>query len=375
MLTILSRIWFASALLLIVLLSWLIPGRDRLYGYGERAVIAPPSLANIESGQFQNSLEKFLNFHLTSLEYQLILKNTIYAWLNFGQFHSGLQGKIYRGKNGILFEKDYLVETYSKAITGESIRATALANIEQLKILQHNLNRLGISLIVLMAPCKVDFFDFAAPWHFRIREPHFRNGSRITGLIYENFLAKADIPFVNCFTPLDQPGLREISFPDQGTHWSMYGAAICLKELAARLHEIRPSEFPAIEISGKMISGQAGYGERDLANLLNIWPPYTQGRNTYDLAVFKKARQPVPLLIWGDSFIEQLFANMELSGYAESGQSIAMVNMFPQRDEFLAALKKAKAFVIAGNVLKFMSPFWEESMRKLNGYFKQGAAQ
>lgn len=361
--------WFPAAFLCFILLSWLIPGRGNIHGYGEAVPFPSLSLATFTSSQFQDSLGKYLNFHLTSLEYQLFIKNTLYSALNFGQFYSAFQGQICRGKDNILFEKPYLAKSYATTINKASVDNLAKFYTSQLVILQNNLARRQVPLIVVMAPSKVDLFDYAAPWYFRARSPALRTGSAIAGPIYADYLNKAGVPFVDCYGPLNQPGIKEIAFPDHGTHWSMYGAAICLGKLSETLHKMDPRIFQLVDITEKTTSTEAAFGERDLADLLNIWPAYRKGRNIYDLAVFKKLGKPIPLLIWGDSFMEQLLANMRLAGFTSSEKATYFENRMPSQEEFKASLSKAKAFIIIGNVLKFISPYWEEDLQRLNSYF------
>ena len=144
--------------------------------------------------------------------------------------------------------------------------------------------------------------------------------------------------------------------------------------IARKLHELNPAEFPEIEIAGKFVSDDSFYAERDIAKLLNIWPHYKNGRNSHYHAVFRKTRRPLALLVMGDSFMGQLLANMNLSGYTTYENSFHFENRLPTRDEFRTALRAARACIIVGNVQKFITPFWEGYVAALNGYFSGPAS-
>ncbi len=355
----------------VIIFSWVLYSTRAPFGFVEKVATPQFSLEGFLDCNYQKTAEKYLARKIPSLKYLLYLKNDIYDLLNFGFFHAGYDRTIIQGKDGILFEYGNLSVTYGNT-PPEVIRELSQKSALELKRLNSFLAERGIPLIVVLAPCKVDFFDFATPWRFKVLNPELKIGSANVGPIYEELLARDGIHFVNCFPILDKPGLREISFPDRGTHWTLHSSALCLEKIASELHHINPDKFPLIDITGTKKIREFTNAESDLADLLNIWPKYSRGKPYAYMADFAPLNKPYPLLLHGDSFSHQIHSNMILSGYSTWEMIKYFENRSIPREEFLSLLKEVKAVILVGNVLKFILPqWWLDLAAPLNKYLEE----
>lgn len=319
---------------------------------------------------FQKGAEEYLARHIPSLTYLFYLKNDIYDLLNCGHFHAGYNGKIVQGRNGILFEKNYLIGSFGY-ITSQKLADIALQTAQSLKRLEQLLAKRGVRLILVMAPSKVDFFADDAPWYYTIRAPEVLIGSELAGSAYEKEMQKKGVDFVDCYPEMAKTENREYAFPDRGIHWMMYGAALCLGELAKTLHSADPAQYPLLTITGKKKVFEAKYGESDMADLLNIWPRYSGGKDYFYLAEFKQAPKSNAFTFLGDSFMGALIWNMELSGYSEPSMIYGSENYMPTQQEFLDYLENSKVLILVGNVTKFVQPYFCEMADKLGAYLEK----
>lgn len=365
-----SQWLFIALFLLVIALSWLIHPAGRPSGFVEAVPWPDFKIAEFLSTRFQENCGKFISHNLPTIRYQLYLKNDVYSLLNFGLFHAGYGGAIVEGKQGILFEKGYISPLHTLPANWDKIGSEIHATLVQLEKLKASLSKYNVQLILVLAPAKTDFFFDKLPRSFTIRPLYPENGAESLGEAYSEALKKADIPFVDCFRALKQESERGVLFPDQGAHWSMYGAALCLRELSRTLHKIEPGKFPVVKISDMEASPNAEYGERELANLLNIWPRYRKGRETYHLAVYDAAGYDLSFMCYGDSFIGQLLANMVRAGYTSYELSKDYENMIPDRQEFINSLHKTDALVLVGATPKFAGDYWRKRLKALNDYFE-----
>ncbi len=360
---------FPFLFIAVIIASWLMPAFFIINGF--YPVYKKPlfDIASFLNASYQNAFEKYLTHKLPSLPNLLVMKNDIYEILNFGQYHSGYNGKIAQGKNGILFEKNYLICSWGYT-TGKKLEKLAKETAGKLDILQNLLARRGIPLILAMAPSKVDFFSEHAPWQYTARELGPMIGSAIAGPIHEKFMKNRHVPFVDCYAPVASAGQGKEAFPDRGIHWTMYGAGVCLRALSQKLHELDPGKFPLLEIDGISKTSEARYGENDMAELMNIWPAYKRGRDYYYLADFKKISRSLNFVFQGDSFMLLLAANMELSGYSTHEMITLFDNRMPSREEFIQSLEHTDALILIGNATKFVQPYFREIAEKLISYLE-----
>lgn len=361
---------FPCLFLSVIYISWIAYTPKKADGFTIAAPTPIFSITRFMNTDFQKEVDKYLPGRLPSLTFLLYLKNDLYELLNGGQFHSGYNKTIIQGKNGVLFEKSYLTCSFGYATVGE-VRRLAQKTAEKLKVLKRLLQKHAVTPLLLMAPTKVDFYAKEAPWHYAPRYPQGFLGSAVIGPIYEQSMAKNGIEFVDCYPAMTGADNQDIVFTDRGIHWSMYGAALCLQKLAATLHELDPAKYATLDITGKKRVTEARYDEKDLANLLNIWPKYARGRDYFYLAEFRKISRPQPFTFIGDSFIGALIWNMELSGYSTRKMINGNGNQMPAREEFMGDLKHGGILILAGNATKFVQPYFDIHIQTLIDYLQE----
>ncbi len=359
---------FPALFFTVILLSWKLRSFYIPYGFFQTYNKPNFTLNSFINTAYQKDFEKYLSHRLPSLANLLVIKNDLYDILNFGQYHAGYNGAVVQGRDGILFEKNYLICSWGYTTTNK-VKSIAEVAAEKLAVLQKLLARRGITLMLLMAPSKVDFFSENTPWQYTARKGSFL-GSSIAGPIYAKAMENQHVPFVDCYEPLARGGQGRLAFPDRGIHWSMYGAGMCLQELSSRLHELNQEKFPTVKVIGISRSSESRYSENDMAEQMNVWPPYKKGRNYYYLADLNRISRPVSIVFYGDSFMQVLMENIRLSGYSTDEISTLFDNRTPSREQFIHSLIHADAVILIGNVTKFVQPYFDQIADVLIDYLE-----
>lgn len=312
-------------------------------------------------GTFQTQCEKYLGRNFPGLGPLLYFKNDVYDLLNLGLFHAGYNGAIIQGKNGVLLENVYIFSACQKISPGlyehyADIMAVALSRLKAL------LTPRNVQLVLVMAPGKTDFaLEHLPPlWKARcVPAPH--TSAAVAPLTAQRLGARK-IMFVNCHDSIVQNGAQMLAFPATGTHWSMYAAGLCLADMSRVLHAADPGIFPLVKVTGRTTTTQAKHEERDLADLLNLWPPYASGVQEFPLAEFSRVSHSVPLTLVGDSFGGQLIDNMLLSGYIRNGSWFRFTNHIPPKKAFVEAIAQSRVLVVIATSTKFMV---EDNLQRL----------
>lgn len=319
------------------------------------------------SGSFQKQFEGWWNGHFGSRRAMLVMKNNIYDNLNFGQFHSGYWGNILQGRHGTLYELGYLSSKFSP-YDPDDIRKNAAETVMLLAQLRDRLAAMGKHFLFIMAPSKADARYESLPrlWQFRAR--HTPEPPSMYP-IWEKELTQKNIIYVNALELLKKNNVLKDSFPDTGTHWSMLAAGLTLEEGVKKLKNAG-ADLPTVLIKGERTSDKAYAAERDIADLLNIYPPYHKGRTTWKLATY----QPIPLtdsvnvISIGDSFSNQIYRNILQSGFSNDINISQFENFLPTKEEWFNILDKSDLLVLTYTYPKLHSSRIKEEVMILLNY-------
>lgn len=365
------RILFPALCLAIILSSWLIQAPGAPYGYVARLDWPRLSLRTFLDGTYQKQASACLRNNFPSLKYLLYFKNDLFEFLNLGQFHSGYYGNIQEGKNGVLYEKDYLKFAYDDS-KYRHLQTKAADFAQQLAQLQELLAARNVQFAFIQAPDKTSCRGDSLPplWKWRygglpaVPMPFMDT--------YEGAFARRRLVYINCLTPIIANKVEAIAFPDQGTHWSMYAAGLCARTLAAKLHELNPARWPQIRFVGRSSSAIPQNEENDLARLLNLYPPYSRGDKNFYLAKYVKIARPVPLIVTGDSFANQLVANLKAAGYLDRRFFYQFTNHIPEKEVFLNAIAHTDLLLMVFTNLNVFSGYAEKMIAAFINFLQPG---
>ena len=299
----------------------------------------------------------------------LMVKNTIYDHLNFGQFHSGYAGNVLQGRHGVLFEKQYVLSKYtpySEAV----IDLLAKETVKSLHQFQQELAKLGIDFILVLAPSKADCRTESLPSLWQFRASHTKTPPSAYP-IWEKYLTAQQIKWVNGYDTIREANAMLDSFPDPGTHWSMLGTGVALERLSSVLYLSDSSRFFPVKIKNVVNVSTDQHEERDISLLLNIYPAYFKGKNSWPNIVYEPfpSSKSVSVISLGDSFSVQMSSAIEHSGFSHKlwGNN----NWIPSKQEWINAIKTADVVILTYTYPKLFSDRIKKEVDTLLSYTQE----
>ena len=358
---------FIALVLGLMAIPWFSLPQPQLTGVEKDTALPSFSWQAYGNGTFQKQLEGWWNGHFGSRSTMLVMKNNIYDNLNFGQFHSGYWGNILQGRHGTLYELGYLSSKFSP-YHPDDIRKNAEETVMLLARLRDRLAGMGKHFLFIMAPSKADARYESLPriWQFRAR--HTPEPPSVYP-IWEKELTKKNIIYVNALELLKKKNILKDSFPDTGTHWSMLAAGLTWEEGVKRLKNAG-ADLPTVLIKGERISDKACAAERDIADLLNIYPPYHKGRTTWKMATYHpiSAKNSVNVISIGDSFSNQIYMNILQSGFSNNNTISQFENHLPTREEWFHMLNESNILILTYTYPKLHSSRIKDEVVTLLNY-------
>ena len=361
------QLLFITLVLGLMVIPWFKLPQLSLSGVEKNIDFPPFSWRAYGADTFQKQFEAWWNGHFGSRNTMLIIKNDIYDMLNFGQFHSGYWGNILQGRHGTLYELDYLLSKFSPYYP-DDIQKNAAETVTLLAQLRDRLAGMGKHFLFIMAPSKADARYDALPrlWQFRAR--HAPESPSMYP-IWEKELTQKNIIYINALELLKKKNILKDSFPDTGTHWSMLAAGLTLKEGIQKVKNIG-ADLPDVMIKGEHISHSPYAAERDIADLLNIYPPYHKGRSTWKVATYQPipSKDSVNVISLGDSFSNQIYRNILQSGLANDDTVSQFENRLPTKEEWFHILNKSNILILTYTYPKLRSPRIKNEVTTLLNY-------
>ena len=339
------QILFIGLLLGLLVVPWFNLPQPQVAGVEKET--SPPSFSwkKYWTGSFQRQFEDWWNGHFGSRSTLLIVKNDIYEALNLGQFHSGSSGTILQGKHGVLYAQGYLTSKFAP-YSPLQVQKLAERTSTIFSELRDRLDFMGKSFLFIMAPSKSDAREDMLPPLWQFRAHHVMEPPSLYP-VWEKELSARKIVYVNSLDVLKRAGISNDSFPDTGIHWSMLAAGLTWEEGVRRMRAAG-FDVPAVYIEGEMSSNKAYAAERDIASLLNIYPIYHRGNPTWKLAKYRPVplEQTVNVISIGDSFSNQLYQNILLSGFSTADSSVQFENRMPTKEQWFEILENLDVLVL-----------------------------
>ena len=243
--------------------------------------------------------------------------------LLYSLFSETNASKIVIGKEGYLYEKEYIDTYLGKNYIGEE---SMKMRLKQLEILQNVLESQGKDLLLVIAPGKASFYPEYLPSRFKKPKNCKTNYDLFNKLINDYKINSID--FQKLFIEKKKISPYPL-FPKCGIHWSYYGMSLVSDSLIRYIEQLRKINLPDLTINKYITAEIPQNPDYDLGNLLNIifkikqptlyYPVYTY--NSTDLHTKPKVLFIGDSFYWNlyyDSIPQRLFDNTQFWYYSNS---------------------------------------------------------
>lgn len=295
-------------ILCIVMISPLIQQRWHPVGEPELngifAKARPPELKSFSwkswfkgafQGKFTTAVNENLGFRPT-----LIRINNQYDWSFFKISHA--EGFI-AGKEGFLFEEDYIYEYTGKYFIG---KATLDLKARRLRAVQDALRARGVCLLLMIEPGKASFYPEYIPDRYHADQRSLSNLEYLKQRMDALQIKYIDL---NSWFLAIKDTSRFKLFPEYGMHWSIYGVAVAMDTLSAYLRHECGLALPSFTVERIEISDSLRWTDKDIGNMLNLLLPLPAVTAAYPVIRFTPAgeKRKVDLLAVGDSYFSNIY--------------------------------------------------------------------
>ena len=245
------------------------------------------------SGTFQEAFN-------TQLENHIGFRNTLVRMNNqvdFSAFRKANAEGVIAGKNGELFEEDYLREATGLYYVGDEVWKR---NAAQLKAVQDTLAALGKTLVVVLEPGKATFYPELMPRKYRNLPERPSNYEKMLETFGNQQVNVLDLDAFFRQIKTEQPYPM---FLKGGTHWSYYGAALAADTTIAYLKQKSGLDLPDMKIEGFKHLDTIRNHDNDIGLAMNLLFPLRQEKPAYPILSFSETgSKRADVLIVGDSF-------------------------------------------------------------------------
>ena len=300
-----SGVWIKNWMFALLMLMLIVPWMQASLGLiSERPLTGAFSASTVPdfsvfrrpdwlSGIFQETFNAQIENHI-GFRNSLVRLNNQIDYSAFGQANA--EGVI-AGKNGEMFEEDYLREATGLYYVGDEVWERKAA---QLKAVQDTLAALGKTLVVVLEPGKATYYPELMPRKYSKLPEKLSN--------YEQMLKTFGNQQVNV---LDLDAFfRQIKtkqpyplFLKGGTHWSYYGAALAADTALAYLAHKSGMDIPDLKIEGVRQLDSIRHPDNDIGLAMNLLFPLRKENPAYPIISFNKNdSKRADVLIIGDSF-------------------------------------------------------------------------
>ncbi|MBW6490718.1 MAG: hypothetical protein K0B15_05925 [Lentimicrobium sp.] len=248
------------------------------------------------SGVFQDEFNKRTENHIGFRNSLVRINNQI----DYTFFRQANAEGVISGKNGELFEEDYIREAKGLFFIGDE---TWKKKAAQLKAVQDTLAVFGKTLVVIIEPGKATYYPELSPRKYRNIDSDGKltnYGQMVHHFIKEGInLLDLDAYFRKMKNEVPHP-----LFLKGGTHWSYYGAALAADTTLAYLSGLSHKYIPDMTIEGIKNLDTIRHPDYDIGLAMNLIFSIRQEEPVYPVFSFdeKQTSEKADVLIVGDSF-------------------------------------------------------------------------
>jgi len=250
---------------------------DGAFEDAEKAMLNKETWMN---GEFQAIAEPWLEDHI-GFHNSLIRVNN---QLNYSLFHIPRAESVIRGKNGQLYEFDYIRAWMGLDFVGEKLLDKKM---RQLRFLQDKLYEdYNIDLVLVLEPGKASVYPEDIPDKYLKAEKGYSNYDYICQRAAELEIKMINLNeyFINIKDTVPYP-----LFPLQGTHWSEFSMWYAVDTMMRYIESVRGIDLPDVITDSVEISQDLRSTDYDIGKSLNLlWElkhvamPYPSNRFYHD---------------------------------------------------------------------------------------------
>ncbi len=260
------------------------------------------TLNGFYQGTYQDSLNNWLEHHI-GFRSDLV---RLYNQFRYSLFDTLAAQSVVRGKEGFLFEINYIKALYGLDYVGDELVNKHAAQLSDISEWLAGRNK---HLIVLLAPGKASFYSEYVPDRFKPAETKKRND-----FSYAKALKDKGVVLIhgNPWFAAMRDTSRFALFPKCGIHWSYYGMGLAFDSLINTMQVVSGHKWLDFGIQSIEVSHKLRSPDRDLWDGLNIIVKPDDFPMPYPEFSFRKTGPAPKVMVVADSYYWQWFG----SGYA-----------------------------------------------------------
>lgn len=270
---------------------------------GDAALVAEDPYISVErwwDGVYQQEQEAYLNEN-TGFRSDFI---RFYNQWNFSLYNKARAKSVVAGKDGYLFEENYIKAYNGDDYLGEDKIAKL---ISKLATIRDSIKKDGVEVVVLLAPGKASFYPEFIPTHLQ------SNRSRPTNI--EAFKKQLQVNGIHTldahtwFLEMKSTVHKEHKlYSKTGIHWSKYGEYVVGDSLIRFLSNVTGKALPYFKLNSVYKTNYLKAGDDDIYKGLNILGRLDDFEMSYPkFSIVADNRTPVKTLTIADSYYWGLF--------------------------------------------------------------------
>ncbi len=250
-------------------------------------------------GALQRQQDKYLKSEMGFKSSLIRINNQ----LEYSLFHLSNADKVVVGKNGILFESNYIRAYYGEDYVGEEQIKTNIANYKKLKSI---LKKRNIELFLMIAPGKASFFPDDIPDYLKKDTIKPTNYETTVRLLEQENVKYLDLK--SYFLHLKASNKNPYPlFPKQGIHWSSYGMAVAADTIYKYIESSLNKNIIAYSFEKGEISNIYRGSDYDIGDALNLLKYNNEQALYYPTVKFRDTNRKIKATIVGDSFVNGFY--------------------------------------------------------------------
>lgn len=212
------------------------------------------------AGEFQEGFESYINDNIGVRPVFVRIRNQI----AYSFFDEAKARGVIRGKDDYLYELNYIRAYNGEDFIGED---SILKKVEQIKLVQDTLQKMGKSLIVCLAVGKGSYYPEYIPEDYKKSHTEETNYNYYARLLKEKGVNTVD--FNKWFLDMKDT-CSCMLYPKYGIHWSDYGMLLAADSLIKYTEFIHGQNMPNLELGSIKRKKKISRGDYDIASGMNL---------------------------------------------------------------------------------------------------------
>jgi len=284
----------------------------------EKDTVPKFTFKNWFNGDFQRQQEVLVSDSFGFRNIFVRINNQV----DFSLFSKAHAKDVVIGKDNYLYDKHYINGYLGTDFIGSDSVSNVVA---RLKFINDTLSKLNKTLILVIAPNKAAYYPEYIPDSFKTRNSTTTYGE------FVKQLKQADLKYIdfNSYFIAQKNKSKYLLMPKNGTHWSMYGAAIAGDSILHYIEKVRNIKMPELSLT-YTTPGKDSLFDIDIENAMNLLFNLSGPSMEYPRYKYINASTNIKpnVLIVGDSYYWGLDAAINLK------------NCFTDRSDFWYYFKK-----------------------------------